>query len=127
MFAHKLSHLHNLLPLPVPSQPWEQISLDFVTDLPSSSNNTTIWVVVDRYSKMVHFVPLPGLPSAEALAEHFFREIFHLHGMPSHIISDRGVQFTFRFWKTLKQSWGITLNLSPAFHPQTNGQTVRIL
>ena len=58
-----------LHPLPIPTRPWADISLDFVTGLPSSDGSTTILTLVDRFSKMVHFVPLPKLPSARETAE----------------------------------------------------------
>ncbi|CAJ0968550.1 unnamed protein product [Ranitomeya imitator] len=115
-----------LHPLPVPEGPWQQIAMDFITDLPCSSGCATILVVVDRFSKMAHFVPLPGLPSAPKLAKIFILQIFRLHGLPQRIVSDRGVQFRSRFWRALCKLLGISLDFSSSNHPQTNGQVERI-
>ena len=76
-----------LQPLPVAHRPWSDISLDFVTGLPSSEGNTTVLTVVDRFSKMVHFIPMPKLPSAKGTAEAVFVPI---HGFPRDVVSDRG-------------------------------------
>ena len=115
-----------LLPLPVPEVPWSHIAMDFITDLPSSHGKSVIWVVVDRFSKMAHFVPLPGLPSAPMLAKQFFQHIFRLHGLPKHIVSDRGVQFVSKFWRALCAQLGIKLDFSSSYHPQSNGQVERV-
>uniref|UniRef100_A0A803JWE8 Gypsy retrotransposon integrase-like protein 1 n=1 Tax=Xenopus tropicalis TaxID=8364 RepID=A0A803JWE8_XENTR len=115
-----------LQPLPVPERPWERISMDFIVDLLKSAGFNTIMVVVDGLTKMAHFIPLSGLPSAATTAEVFIREIFRLHGLPKVVISDRGSQFTSRFWRSLCQgSLGIQTCFSTAFHPQTNRQTER--
>ena len=114
-----------LQPLPIPSRPWGSISMDFVVDLPPSKGMNTILVVVDRLTKMAHFIPCKGLPTAKQTADLVFREIFRLHGVPDDVVSDRGVQFTSKFWKDFCLALGITVNLSSAFHPQSNGQTER--
>ena len=75
--------------------------MDFIVDLPSPEGFSTIMVVVDRLSKMAHFVPMVGTPSAVDTAHTFIKEIVRLHGLPSSIVSDRGVQFTSRFWRAL--------------------------
>ena len=115
-----------LLPLPIPSRPWTHLSMDFITDLPRSSGKSVILVVVDRFSKMVHFIPFPGLPNAKTLAQAFVDHIVKLHGIPSDIVSDRGTQFVSRFWKAFCSRLGIRLSFSSAFHPQSNGQTERV-
>ena len=115
-----------LQPLPIPETPWSNIAMDFVTDLPPSHGKTIIWVVVDHFSKMAHFIPLPALPSAPQLAKHFLRHIFRLHGLPSHIVSDRGVQFVSKFWRALCGRLKIKLDFSSSYHPQTNGQVERV-
>ena len=114
-----------LMPLPIPDRPWSSISMDFITDLPKSEDMTTILTVTDRYSKMAHFVPLACLPDAETTAETFVREIVRLHGLPDEIITDRGTQFTSRFWKRMLEVLDIKQSLSTAYHPQTNGQSER--
>uniref|UniRef100_A0A8C9ZTG8 Gypsy retrotransposon integrase-like protein 1 n=1 Tax=Sander lucioperca TaxID=283035 RepID=A0A8C9ZTG8_SANLU len=115
-----------LHPLPVPSRPWSDISLDFVTGLPLSEGNTTILTIVDRFSKMVHFVPLPKLPSAKELAEVMLSNVFKLHGLPRDVVSDRGPQFISRFWRAFCNLLGATVSLSSGYHPQSNGQSERL-
>uniref|UniRef100_A0A8C5LXT9 Integrase catalytic domain-containing protein n=1 Tax=Leptobrachium leishanense TaxID=445787 RepID=A0A8C5LXT9_9ANUR len=99
--------------------------MDFIVDLPPSRQHTTIFVVVDRCTKMAHFIPAIGLPTAAQTATLFIREIFRLHGIPHSIVSDRGSQFTSRFWSQMCRSLKISRYLSSAFHPQSNGQTER--
>lgn len=91
----------------------------FITDLPPSGRNTMIWVVVDHFSKMAHFVALPGLPSAPALVPIFVQDILRLHGAPSHIMWDRAVQFVSCFRKAVCGSIAIQLDLSSSYHPQS--------
>jgi len=115
-----------LRPLPVPEKPWEDISMDFVTELPEYEGYDAIWVVVDRLSKMRHFVPCHTTINARGLAEIFLKEVVRLHGLPKTIISDRGPQFAAVFWKRICEQLGINRRLSTAFHPQTDGQTERM-
>ncbi|KAK2882762.1 hypothetical protein Q8A73_021695 [Channa argus] len=75
--------------LPIPRHPWSHISVDFVTSLPPSQGNTVILTVVDRFSKMAHFIPLPALPTAKETAEVLVRNIFRIHGLPRDVVSDR--------------------------------------
>lgn len=114
-----------LQPLSVPRRPWSHISLDFVTGLPPSDGNTTILTVVDRFSKSVHFIPLPSLPSSSETANIMVQHVFKLHGLPQEVVSDRGPQFTSSFWKAFCKLLGASVCLSSGFHPQTNGQTER--
>ncbi|KAL0194835.1 hypothetical protein M9458_008407, partial [Cirrhinus mrigala] len=114
-----------LQPLPVPKRPWTHISLDFVTGLPDSQGKNTILTIVDRFSKAVHLVALPGLPSAKTTVELILEHVVRLHGFPKDIISDRGPQFTAKFWQAFCRLVGTTSSLSSGFHPQTNGQTER--
>ncbi|KAK9395375.1 hypothetical protein NXF25_018736 [Crotalus adamanteus] len=100
-----------------PSRPWEQIGMDFIVDLPASHGNT----VIDLFSKQAHFIPCKGLPSARRLAKLFTTHIYRLNGVPRCIISDRGVQFTARFWRDFITSIGSSQGLSSVFHPSTNG------
>lgn len=74
---------------------------------------------------MVHFIPLPKLPSAKETAEIMIQHVFRLHGLPRNIVSDRGPQFTALFWKEFCKQLGISVSLSSGFYPQTNGQTER--
>ena len=117
-----------LQPLDIPHQPWKSISMDFIVGLPESNGFTLIWVVVDRLTKMAHCIPMvTGKESPpKDLAIAFAREICRLHGLPSDIVSDRGFVFISGFWKELMKHLGVDLNLSTAFHPQTDGQTERV-
>ena len=102
--------------------------MDFIVGLPESNGFTQIWVVVDRLTKMAHFIPMvTGKESpAKVLAITFAREIWCLHGLLSDIVSDRGSVFISGFWKELMEHLWVDLNLSTAFHPQTDGQTERV-
>ena len=115
-----------LQPLPTPDRPWASLSLDFITDLPPSEGHTVILVAVDRLTKMGHFIPLPALPTAEATATALVRQVFRLHGLPNDVVSDRGSQFTSKFWTRFLQLLGAQVKLSTAFHPETDGQTERL-
>jgi len=115
-----------LRPLPVPKKQWEDISMDFITGLPECEGYDAIWVVVDRLSKMRHFVPCQTTVDARGLAEMFLKEVVRLHGLPKTVISDRGPQFAAVFWKRLCERLGIDRRLSTAFHPHTDGQTERM-
>ena len=121
---------HGLLGAEAPPEgPWEDLTLDFVTDLaPSTTLGQTydsILVVVDRFTKMSHYIPCRKDITAEGLADIFLREILRLHGVPKSIVSDRGPILTSKFWSTLCYYLGIRRGLSTAYHPQTDGQTER--
>ena len=116
-----------LQPLPVPARRWSDISLDFITHLPTTrSGYTAILVVVDRLSKMVHFIPTVDTATAEDVARLFVDNIFVLHGMPERIVSDRDTKFTGTFWQALCEIWKCERQFGSAYHPQTDGQTERV-
>jgi len=112
-----------LQPLPLPTQVWEDISMDFITHLPIINNKSTIWVIVDRLTKFVHFIAFSNTFTAPTLAPIFISEIYRLQGAPKTIVSDRDKIFVSQFWKALFKHLGTTLAFSSSYHPQTDGQT----
>ena len=115
-----------LQPLTIPGRAWESMSLDFITNLPPTSQGyTQIVVFIDRFSKLVHLAPLQTNTSAKDVAQCFMHHVFRLHGVPVQIISDRDKKFTSKFWQAFTQLLGSSLAQSTAFHPQTDGQTER--
>jgi hypothetical protein len=106
---------------------WDEIGMDFVVGLPKTQKgHDFIWVIVDRLTKVAHFLPVRTTYGGEKLAKLYIENIVKLHGVPSRIVSDRGTQFTSRFWKSLHKSMGTKLDFSSAYHPQTDGQTERV-
>ncbi|GJU21365.1 putative nucleotidyltransferase, ribonuclease H [Tanacetum coccineum] len=117
-----------LQPLEIPMWKWDEISMDFVTGLPTTQKrHDAIWVVVDRLTKSAHFLPIRKNYGISKLAEIFRQEIVRLHGTPTSIVSDRDPKFTSHFWKGLQKAWGTRLKFSTAFHPQTDGQSERTI
>ena len=113
-----------LQPLPIPEWKWECITMDFLFKLPPTvQRHDIIWVVVDRLTKSTHFIPIRQRFSPQKLAELFMNHIVSLHGVPVSFISNRDPRFTSRFWKGLMKELGVKLNLSTAFHPQTDGKS----
>ena len=113
--------------LPIPSDNWDSISMDFIFGFPPDVNtNTGIVVFVDRFSKMVHINAVKETISAEETAKIFLDTVFRHHGMPREIVSDRDPRFTSRFWRALFRLVGTKLSMSTAAHPETDGQTERV-
>jgi len=106
-------------------RPWKSISMDFITDLPKSEGDDAILIVIDRLTKMGHFLPCTKEIDGRQFSELFMREIFRLHGLPKDIITDRGSIFTSDLWKETTKQRGIEGTLSMAFHPQRGGKTER--
>ena len=119
-------HPYGLLqPLPISTKPWQSIALDFITDLPLSRGFDTILTVVDRFTKMAHFLPCTKTINSKETSDLVMREVFRHHGFPDNIVSDRGPQFISKFWRHLLSLLKISCNLSSSYHPQTDGQAER--
>jgi hypothetical protein len=115
-----------LQPLKVPEWKWEEIDMDFIVGLPRTRDGyDSIWVIVDRLTKVAHFIPVKTTYTGAKLAELYMSRIVCLHGVPKKIVSDRGTQFTSRFWGKLHESMDTKLHFSSAYHPHTDGQTQR--
>ncbi|GJW11580.1 putative reverse transcriptase domain-containing protein [Tanacetum coccineum] len=124
--CQKLSGL--LVQLKIPMWKWERITMDFITKLPKTSNeHDTIWVIVDRLTKSAHFIPTRETDSMETLTRLYIKEIVSRHGVPISSISDRDSHFTSRFWQSLQSALGIQLDMSTAYHPETDGQSERTI
>lgn len=117
-----------LQPLDIPVWKWEHVTMDFVTCLPrTQKKNDAVWVIVDRLTKSAHFLPMRMTMPMPQLAQLYLSEIVRLHGVPVSIVSDRDTRFLSRFWRSLQEAFGTTLNFSTAFHPQSDGQSERTI
>jgi hypothetical protein len=124
---HENYHYPGLLePLHVPDMAWTHVSLDFVEGLPKSHGKGVIMVVVDKFTKYAHFVPLSHPYSVETVAHAFLDHIVKLHGPPLLLISDRDRIFTSSLWKNIFKSLKVQLRYNSSYHPQTDGQTERV-
>ena len=122
----KVSQLHPaglLSPLPIPNQIWEDVAMDFITNLPVARGYSVIMVVIDRLSKYCHLAPLRANFTSFQVAEVFVNMVVKLHGVPRTIVSDRDKTFTSAFWQHLFRLQGTTLAMSSSYHPQTDGQS----
>jgi hypothetical protein len=116
-----------LNPLPIPNWKWDDISMDFITGLPTTrKGHDSIWVIVDRLTKSAHFLPINTSARALEYVDLYVKEIVKLHGVPKTIVFNRGPQFTAHFWEHLQEGLGTKLLHSIAYHPQTSGQTKRV-
>jgi hypothetical protein len=110
--------------LQVPEWKWEEIAMDFIVGLlRTQSGYDSIWVIVDRLTKVAHFIPIKTTYSGPQLAELYISRIVCLHEVSKKIVSDRGTQFTSKFWERLHQTLDTQLRFSSAYHLQTDGQT----
>jgi hypothetical protein len=106
---------------------WEDISMDFIVGLLRTTKGyDSIWVIIDRLTKIAHFLPVKMNHPVVVYVELYIARILSLHGVPKTIVSDRGPQFVAKFWEALHKSLGTKLLHSLAYHPQTSGQTERV-
>ncbi|WMV29720.1 hypothetical protein MTR67_023105 [Solanum verrucosum] len=102
--------------------------MDLVIGLSNTfKTHDSVWVIVDKLTKSTHFIPVRVTHTAKQLTYIYLRDIVQLHGVPISIISDRGARFTTKFWKSFKKSLGTQVELSTTFHPQTDGQSERVI
>ncbi|GJZ85634.1 putative reverse transcriptase domain-containing protein [Tanacetum coccineum] len=112
----------------IPQWKWENITMDFVTKLPrTQSGNDTIWVIVDRLTKSAHFLPMRETDPMDKLARLYLKEVVTRHGIPVSIICDRDPHFTSNFWRSFQKAMGTRLDMSTAYHPETDGQSERTI
>jgi hypothetical protein len=117
-----------LKPLEIPEWKWENIAMDFVVGLPRSPRGKdAIWVVIDRLTKVALFIPMKQTSSAADLVPLYIKEVVRLHGVPKSIVSDRDSKFVSKFWQSLHNTMVTQLDMSVAFHPQTDGQSERTI
>jgi hypothetical protein len=122
MKAIHLKSVSALQSLSIPSWKWDDISMDFIMGLPNTSrHHDSIWAIVDRLTKVAHFLPVHTTDKAHKYAELYIDQIVCLHRLPRTIVSDQGAQFVARFWEQLQESLGSKLVRSLAYHPQTDG------
>ena len=113
--------------LPIPDQPWKDISMDFIMGLPLTPRGyDAIYTFVDRLTKCVHLVPTHSTIDARGSAELYIQNVFRLHGLSSTIVSDRDPRFTANFFQEIMKQLGTKLSFSTTNHPQTDGLTERV-
>ncbi|GJV61027.1 putative reverse transcriptase domain-containing protein [Tanacetum coccineum] len=112
----------------IPQWKWDNITMDFVTKLPKSSQGyDTIWVIVDLLTNSAIFVPMRKTNPMEKLARMYLKEVVTRHGIPISIIFDRDPRFASNFWRSLQKALGTSLDMSTAYHPQTDRQSERTI
>ncbi|GJV14179.1 putative reverse transcriptase domain-containing protein [Tanacetum coccineum] len=112
----------------IPVWKWEIITMDFITKLPRTpSGYDSIWAIVDRLTKSTHFIPMNKKYKMEKLTQLYLKEIVCMHGVRVSIISDRDPRFASRFWRSLQKSLGTNLDMSTAYHPETDAQSERTI
>jgi hypothetical protein len=113
-----------LQPLSIPNWKWEDINMDFIVGLPLTGRKfDSIWVIVDRFTKSAHFIPVHTCYTVEKYVEIYITRVLCLHGVPKMIVSDRGSQFVAQFWEQLHASLETHLIHNSTYHPQMDGQT----
>ncbi|GJT17081.1 putative reverse transcriptase domain-containing protein [Tanacetum coccineum] len=112
----------------IPEWKWDNITMDFVTKLPKTSQGyDIIWVIVNRLTKSAIFTPMRETDPLDKLARLYLKEVVTRHGIPVSIICDRDPRFASNFWRSLQNALGTNLDMSTAYHPQTDGQSERTI
>ncbi|GKD64305.1 putative reverse transcriptase domain-containing protein [Tanacetum coccineum] len=112
----------------IPEWKWDNITMDFITKLPRSSQGfDTIWVIVDRFTKSSHFFPIRETDPLDKLARLYLNRVVARHEIPVSIICDRDGRFTSNFWKSFQKALGTDISMSTAYHPETDSQSERII
>jgi hypothetical protein len=125
--AERLKVAGLLHPLDIPNKKWESISMDFIVSLPRTQRgHDSIWVIVDRLTKLARFIPTRTTVKAQELAYQFVNELFRFYGLPMDIVSDRDSKFTSDFWTQVFKKLETNLSMSSTDHPQSDGQTERV-
>src|SRR5258707_8512122 len=112
--------------LPIPPQPWESISMDFIEQLPASEGHTAILVIVDCLTKQSLFIPTHDSIDSPELTQLFLTHVFSKHGTPSHVTSDRGSEFISHFFRSLSKLLRMELHFTSGYHPEGDGQMERL-
>ena len=115
----------SLKQLPIPEWPWNSISIDLIEKLLSSSGFDTILFIVDQLTKQAIFIPAYDIITSADLARLFVLYVFSKHGVPSHVISDRGSEFVSNFFWSLGTALNMQLHFTSGYHPEGDGQTER--
>nr|GEZ65088.1 putative reverse transcriptase domain, ribonuclease H-like domain, aspartic peptidase domain protein [Tanacetum cinerariifolium] len=112
----------------IPKWKWDNITMDFITKLPKSSQGyDTIWVIIDRLTKSAIFTPIRETDPMDKLARIYLKEVVTRHVIPVSIISDRNPRFALNFWRSLQNALETRLDMSTAYHPETDGQSERTI
>jgi hypothetical protein len=116
-----------LHPLPIPAKQWSEVTMDFIVELPPTpAGHNAILVFTDKLTKMVHFAPTSTTCTAVDAAQLFVQKVFVLHGLLVRMIHDTDTCFTSHFWEEVFKTPSVQQSNSPAFHPQTDGQTEKV-
>jgi len=111
--------------LPIPTQPWQSIGMDFIGPFPEIDGYNYLWVVICHMINMVHLILVNTKTTASQLSWIYLKEVVRLHGLPNSIVSDRDSKFTSKWWRELHRLMGVKLLMSTSFHPQMDGMTKR--
>jgi hypothetical protein len=116
-----------LQPLPIPEWKWEVVTMDFIKRLPrTNKQHDSIMMVVDKLTKVAHFIPMKVAHKATDVVDIYMREVARLHGIPKTIVSDRDPKFISKFWRGLFKGFKTNLNFNTTYHPESDGQTKRV-